>query len=396
MPVTAEWIRSHPEKRMETRTFERDEWGIFIADKVAGSPEPPAEFLNDHTHVTIEFLDMFPDLLSYPTWIWFHDGHPILHSLKDISDRRRLSSYLTSRDHYRLRADPPRPPIWATSSTALAGAIWTSRKQSLKERSIACRRTYDWNFHGSNRAKSTTLSTQDRELTLACPLCASPEHNFHAFSACIHSALVAKRTQLHTEIQNHIHEARTPLSDSGQSLLTRYWEGCLGSDAKHYISGQLTPTQVDGLLHGLVAYTDDHHKIRQAFTSLARRVAEAARTAHTEHFTVLKSYENDKGNDNDNTTEDDIVPLPPPWQAPEDRPPPTKRKRLTKGASSSARMVRMRPLTHYFHSQQTDTTQSQLTELTNTPTDSTNSPQVHISSPEHSPMSLTAHQWEPP
>jgi hypothetical protein len=105
LPVMLTWTPSHPERKKKQPTWTENNWGIHMADAIAG-PSP---------------LVSTPDLLVYHcdseevhaaltppgTWHWKENSKPFHGSLAKRAQRRQFLQYMQKRDMKRIYANEP-------------------------------------------------------------------------------------------------------------------------------------------------------------------------------------------------------------------------------------------------------------------------------------------------
>ena len=120
-PPRITWTRSHPERRSpDTTKWSYNDWGIHIADAIAGQHDALALLptMTIHQH-NLDCTTAIQSLLPPATWHWTHhnEQRPMLCSPLELVQLQRVHMYLHTRDtKWRASTLPPR---WQGTSLTL-------------------------------------------------------------------------------------------------------------------------------------------------------------------------------------------------------------------------------------------------------------------------------------
>jgi len=119
-------VTSHADKHKNLQDLTYQEWGNFIADKVAGNNFEELEELG----LTLISTDIFarnvlPDIPCFNSWYWGDAAGtplplvPLSSQLNDV----RHQLYITDRDNYRANLPQPLPAYWHDNSLRFAAKV---------------------------------------------------------------------------------------------------------------------------------------------------------------------------------------------------------------------------------------------------------------------------------
>ena len=178
-----EHVRSHVERRKKDRgTWLPQEWGNWIADRVASGVESSLEGFNV-AWVEITCSQILSDIGTGAFWhLTSLDGLPSLMSLEQKLSNVNKSDYLRLRDHGHadrlgLTTDPP-ALYWRDATICLAAKVWDMPSKSLSMAARAQRVIFDKLWFSWNIAKAAPLTE------VICPLCGNADSLSHLVQSC--------------------------------------------------------------------------------------------------------------------------------------------------------------------------------------------------------------------
>ena len=235
-PPRITWTRSHPERRShDTTKWSYNDWGIHIADAIAGQHDALALLptVTIHQHY-LDCTTAIQSLLPPATWHWTHhnEHRPMLCSPLELVQLRRVRMYLHTRDtRWRAATLPPR---WQGTSLTLAAKGWRLLGHNpITFGSTTLRHCLDKCWHGRNRSKGQLDPTAAAQ-ALACPLCAQPEDQMHSILHCPHSDAADIRRTAYEELSQEADSLLRTLSGPDLPLLTRLIRFIVTTSHQHH------------------------------------------------------------------------------------------------------------------------------------------------------------------
>jgi len=148
------WVPSHPERRKKNRDdWIQDDWGNYIADKIAGNSRRKLNLIHDNIQWTsISALDAINSLPRSDEY-YFGDmtGRPMaLFGLMEHVHRLRMERYVNTRDS--LRSGIPK---WMDNTISFAASVFSDERGTVGQHAHTARVVWDKHWHGRNRAKRT-------------------------------------------------------------------------------------------------------------------------------------------------------------------------------------------------------------------------------------------------
>ena len=108
-------MKAHPERYKPEEAWEQNDWGIFLADKLAGGDLRGFERLACTTPVVVGDLDVLDAIGVVPDVIIAGENGPSLSDPRQLEVSLVEVRYKVRRDRYRAEARVPRPPQVGTS-----------------------------------------------------------------------------------------------------------------------------------------------------------------------------------------------------------------------------------------------------------------------------------------
>lgn len=184
-------VKAHPERRSrDDSAWTEAEWGIFLADLVAGTSGHCLEARGHTIHVwDTEAADVHEGLLQFGQWSWkeISSGSSSVDNIQSIIRQKRCAEYVRVRDHI-WRQKRECEPYWTKGSPSLMALIGEFPIRSGGTRGIhklgkRIRYLWDKNWHGGNRGKGTPHSTGIAGLG-ECDFCGEPDSQDHWLLRC--------------------------------------------------------------------------------------------------------------------------------------------------------------------------------------------------------------------
>jgi len=175
---TIRWTRSHPEKRTTDRDlWTRDDYGIFMADRVAAEDWKAIEnFANLHKK-NLEVERALQLLASERRWHWTDsNGAAITDTISDRVKNQKISDYANMRDAYRIKRGEA--PIWEGTKGRFASLQFELINKSIGEVARCVRIIWNKGLHGGNVNKYSILADD------ACSLCGEVDSQYHWTIGC--------------------------------------------------------------------------------------------------------------------------------------------------------------------------------------------------------------------
>ena len=268
-----EHIRSHVERRKKDKaTWTPQEWGNYIADKVADGDEVALTDL-DVIWVRITASQILNNIGDNCWYLSTAKGIPSLNALEQSIASTYKTQYLSRRDlaHAMRLGLPSDPPAlyWRDATIRLAAKVWDMSSKKILMAARAQRTIFDkfwfsWNAHKS-----------DSTVDVTCPLCLQPDSLSHLVQHCPDPVCEGIRNDGLEEILGHslglhpdskwlvqavVNMAR--YNPRGQLIYTGMWNSelrdellALALDAGHNLSESLLKQWrlvLDDISHSLV------------------------------------------------------------------------------------------------------------------------------------------------
>lgn len=194
-PSTLSWTASHPERSKPQLDWNDNDWGIHMADAIAGSSDC-ATTAGDLTVLHCNAEDLYAALTPQGTWQWM-DGTTIFHgSLRQRALHYHFGQYTKKRDMKHIYANEP--IRWSKYSIPLLATLTKTSHKSPRQIGRRSKHIFDWMAHGTNLAKGATPYT--RISKSLCQFCGEPETQQHINAACTHPPLVETRRSFRRQI----------------------------------------------------------------------------------------------------------------------------------------------------------------------------------------------------
>ena len=216
--INWEWVRSHPERRKpkEEASWTRNDWGIRIADAVAGGNDKVlADATNGYVLHEIETATILPAIMKEGQWYWSENstGALMTDSLADWHADASLSKYLAARD--KNRTVRGLLPMCSKANTSLLRYVYPVAK-TIRHRKRDCLTAWDKSYtNGRNRAK---LLGEDDVASL-CGQCGAKDSLHHMCLQCPHASIVQWREQAKDTQKTALSEAKEGLSENVHYML---------------------------------------------------------------------------------------------------------------------------------------------------------------------------------
>jgi hypothetical protein len=212
-------VKAHTGKLCDIESWDKDTWGNHIADCIAGGDTC------EQLEVTIIRTSASSILQSLERHLeWFVGsavtGTLATHNLDSVRDSDRLVQYISDRDSYRVMQG--RSPKW--DSVRILGSVRINRdKAGLMSRVSSHKTFWDKVWHGGNVNKGIkdSVSSDERELLIKCPLCIQLDNQDHQFRHCSggsSNALQVARSEVIVSINKYISKCRG-VYDNGTLML---------------------------------------------------------------------------------------------------------------------------------------------------------------------------------
>ncbi len=163
-------MASHPERRKDKPQWTQEDWGIHMADKLAGAPNSPPSntgLVVFHCHAA----DVHAALTPAGTWQWQEGDRPFHGSLRKLAQAYSFQQYRKKRDMYNIYSNSP--SRWTRYCPSLMSALTCIKKPSPRQQGRRTKHLFDWMAHSHNLAKG---SPQHARLARSlCVFCGLPE-----------------------------------------------------------------------------------------------------------------------------------------------------------------------------------------------------------------------------
>jgi len=220
------WTRSHPEIRKNTNQYDKNDFGIAMADAACestlenNSDKRVKELLQELKHMKIHHYEMdvedvLKEMLKVNDFLWTRNGIPIINTIQSMREVARRDEYLQKRDMWNKDANGNERNIWKCTAIEHGGAI--NRAKGIRNRIIATKMQYDWEEHGRNRAKQE-LEEYEAEIAGRCRECGIQDSQYHIIIECITKRLTDIRIETDARIDLYIKGKE----DDGENVTFHY------------------------------------------------------------------------------------------------------------------------------------------------------------------------------
>ena len=118
------WTRSHPERRKKPNEYEKNDFGIAMADAIC---EDRIRDINNQKHVEemmtelknikiyhyeVQIEDVLKEILKVADYAWTRENVPLVISIQSIRDNNRKGKYLEERDMWKRDSEGDEKHIW--------------------------------------------------------------------------------------------------------------------------------------------------------------------------------------------------------------------------------------------------------------------------------------------
>ena len=190
------WTRSHPENNYPDDSYwAYDDWGIWLADAIAEGDWGKLDAIfgiDGYDKVELKVAQILDSVIVDGLWHWRTDDDAAIVITDDIMHHMhsiRISSYLKTRDQYRLQRGIV-DTYWVDTAPQLP-AQCAPKPKNLYDSIKITNRVWDKWITGRLLAKG---KRGEEALTLcACPLCGEPDSQKHMFTECKHAILTPLR-----------------------------------------------------------------------------------------------------------------------------------------------------------------------------------------------------------
>jgi len=166
-------VKAHEDVKKQLQ-WTRPQWGNCYADLIAKNQESAFSY----DHVEMDLLPIEQLVWSSSPWHWaLSNGHLALEPLLQLIRKGTHLSYMRDRDRY--QAQRGNPPKWQYAKVGLLNDTWKLNHSSLRAKAYAHRLIYDKGWHGRNRGKAPTSTTNTPEEWVACGLCGMKDSQDH-------------------------------------------------------------------------------------------------------------------------------------------------------------------------------------------------------------------------
>jgi exonuclease III len=251
-PVTIVKVEAHPERKRNRQTWDQNDWGIYLADRVAGPVDAVRELSSLCDIQEDDFLHLVRERSRFTVE---RMGSLLVHKLLRHCSWERHRGYLRRRDAYREARGVP--PCWLGSGSLWAPLLHT--KGSIADWAGKIRVIWDKLWIGRNRAKS-------RAGDPSCRLCGSTlEDQDHTLLRCPHPVMAECRRQC---IETAVSRAKAARGEGKFRLAVQAYcrIASVGPDAYSLWTGVPTPLAMEAI-RSAVGEDDFPH-----MTSLAKAV----------------------------------------------------------------------------------------------------------------------------
>jgi hypothetical protein len=199
--IEVKWVRSHPEEWMERKDWKEKDYGIFMADRVAGGQscmEGRADVVRE-----VKFQEAFRGIRDKAQWGWEEGGLPMQRSMAELSGEYRRKEYLRKRDGYRREAG--RLPRWEGCTVRFAAGRWRklAETKGIAEWARLARVFWDKSWDGRNEGKGKGDGSP-----LDCPMCGGKDGMQHWARECSHEDLTRVREEAERRVRGRSYGAK--------------------------------------------------------------------------------------------------------------------------------------------------------------------------------------------
>jgi hypothetical protein len=186
-PLLLSWTASHPERSKPQQSWTNNDWGIHMADAIAGADDTPASGDLPVDICTSEAIHAA--LTPEGTWQWREKAGVFHGSLRKRAQQYHFQQYLNKRDMKRIYVNEP--SRWSRYCIPLLSALNKATNKSPRHLGRRSKHLYDWMAHAANLSKGAAPHT--RVQASLCRFCGVPETQQHINVACAHPPLVETR-----------------------------------------------------------------------------------------------------------------------------------------------------------------------------------------------------------
>jgi ribonuclease HI len=207
------WTRSHPELRKNVNQYDKNDFGIAMADSVCNG-DLLADTSNMHTkeivkelnsrnihHYDIKLEEVLKEILKILPYAWTKEKIPLIVTLQSIKDNERRKEYIEKRDQWNVDNEGEVTNIWKNTTLEHGGTI--CRAKGVKNKVLATKILYDWVEHGRNRAKRKN-DNNDKDVAKTCRECGEIDSQFHIITECLTKNLTSIRIETDARIDLYI------------------------------------------------------------------------------------------------------------------------------------------------------------------------------------------------
>lgn len=191
-------VKAHPERYKPEEAWEQNDWGIYLADKLAGGDLQGFERLAGTTPVVVGDSDVLSAIGVVPDVIIAGENGPSLSDPRQLEITLIDTKYKIRRDRYRAEARVPRPPKWELVANQWAARMW-SHKLGIGRQAFVTRVLWDKHATGYNKAKGSKVSG-----TELCLLCGGIETQEHVIRECTHERMACRRSHWEQRIAKEV------------------------------------------------------------------------------------------------------------------------------------------------------------------------------------------------
>jgi hypothetical protein len=172
---TLHWVPSHPERKKPQHVWTEDDWGIHMADEIAGSADRPLGTEKSIRIFSCASTEIHAALTPQGTWQWQENGTPFHGSLQKRSQTHHFQRYKRARDMKRIYANEP--SRWTRYCSTLMAALTKIKRSSPRLKGRRTKHIYDWMAHAHNLAKGASPATHQN--ASSCKFCGETETQQH-------------------------------------------------------------------------------------------------------------------------------------------------------------------------------------------------------------------------
>jgi hypothetical protein len=157
LPVTLTWTPSHPERKKLQSTWTESDWGIHMADAIAGpSLLTPVPGLHVYQ---CDSEDVHAAIMLPGTWHWKENARLFHGSLAKRAQRHSFLQYTQKRDIKRIYANEP--TRWSRYNPSLMAMLTRVKHSTPRQRGRRIKNLFDWMAHASNISKGSPAHRKD-------------------------------------------------------------------------------------------------------------------------------------------------------------------------------------------------------------------------------------------